>query len=137
VDLVLPRESYDRFAAVYPAQCGAGFALDLTDTWVPRARKAAGDAFVDLFVLDPLPDGKLARAWKLFRLRALQGMLKKAPRLRALFLCQTDAALGHARVGPAVLPASQAARVRPPCPKRQGRTGAHERRRVFPAQHGV
>lgn len=77
VDLVLPRESYDRFAALYPAQCGPGYTLDLTDTWVPRVRRAEGDAFVDLFVLDPLPAGRLRRAWKLLRLRVLQGMLKQ------------------------------------------------------------
>lgn len=77
VDLVLPRESYDRLEAIYPVQHGEGFVLDLSDTWVPRVRKADGEAFVDLFILDPLPDGKLARRWKLFRLRALQGMLKE------------------------------------------------------------
>ena len=77
VDLVLPRDSYDRFAALYPTQCGQGFTLDLTDTWVPRVRKTDGDAFVDLFILDPLPQGAVTRAWKLFRLRMLQGMLKK------------------------------------------------------------
>ena len=38
VDLVLPRESYDRFEALYPAECGLGFTLDLSDTWVPRVR---------------------------------------------------------------------------------------------------
>lgn len=77
VDIVMPRESYDRFASLYPAQCGDGFVLDLTDTWVPRVRKAGGDAFVDLFILDPLPRGRLRRGWKLLRLRTLQGMLKQ------------------------------------------------------------
>lgn len=77
VDLALPRESYDRFEALYPAQCAPGFTLDLTDTWVPRVRRQGGDAFIDLFVLDPLPEGKFRRAWKLLRLRALQGMLKE------------------------------------------------------------
>ncbi len=76
VDIVMPRASYDRFAALYAAQCGEGFMLDLTDTWVPRVRKAGSEAFVDIFILDPLPQGRLRRAWKLFRLRALQGMLK-------------------------------------------------------------
>ena len=79
IDLVLPRESYERFAALYPTQCAEGFYLDLTDTWVPRVRKQGGEqlAFLDLFILDPLPDGKPARAWKLLRLKALQGMLKE------------------------------------------------------------
>lgn len=77
VDVVLPRESYDRFEKLYPSQHGEGFLLDLSDTWVPRVRKANGDAFVDLFILDPMPDGRFARFWKLFRLRALQGMLKE------------------------------------------------------------
>lgn len=76
VDLVMPRESYERFAMLYPAQRAADYRLDLTDTWVPRVRKADGDAFVDLFILDPLPEGALARRWKLLRLRMLQGMLK-------------------------------------------------------------
>lgn len=76
VDMVLPRASYDRFAALYPAQCSEGYTLDLADTWVPRVRKVGGEAFVDLFILDPLPEGRIRRAWKLFRLRALQGMLK-------------------------------------------------------------
>ena len=77
VDLVLPRASYDRFEEIYPSQCGLGFVLDLSDTWVPRARKVGGDAFVDLFVLDPLPRARLARLWKLLRLRVLQGTLKQ------------------------------------------------------------
>ncbi|MCL1855276.1 MAG: LicD family protein [Clostridia bacterium] len=79
VDLALPRAAYDRFAALYPSQCTKGFLLDLEDTWVPRARRQGGgrNAFVDLFVLDPLPAAKPARLWKLFRLRMLQGMLKE------------------------------------------------------------
>ncbi len=77
VDLVLPRESYDRFETAYLSQHGPGFVLDLADTWVPRVRKAGGDAFVDLFILDPLPKHKFARTIKLFRLRVLQGMLKE------------------------------------------------------------
>jgi len=77
VDLVLPRESYDRFEEIYPSECGLGLTLDLSETWVPRVRKVGGDAFVDLFVLDPLPAGKIARNWKLLRLQVLQGMLKE------------------------------------------------------------
>lgn len=79
VDLVLTRESYQRFAAVYPAQCSPGFFLDVGDTWVPRVRRQEGGqlAFVDLFILDPLPQGRWARLWKLGRLKALQGMLKE------------------------------------------------------------
>ncbi|HPS81878.1 MAG TPA: LicD family protein [Candidatus Limiplasma sp.] len=77
IDIVLPRESYDRFEELYPSQCGLGFSLDLSDTWVPRVRKVGGDAFVDLFVLGPLPDKRLPRFWKLLRLRVLQGMLKE------------------------------------------------------------
>lgn len=78
VDLVLPRHSYEQFAAFYPTQCGKGFCLDLADTWVPRVKRSGGGehAFIDLFVLDPLPDRTLPRLWKTFRLRTLQGMLK-------------------------------------------------------------
>lgn len=86
VDLVLPRESYDRFEALYPSQCGLGYTLDLSDTWVPRVRKVGGAAFVDLFVLDPLPAGRLSRAWKLLRLQGLQGMLKAKPDYRRFSL---------------------------------------------------
>ena len=39
--------------------------------------KAGGEAFVDLFILDPLPMGRFRRAWKLLRLKTLQGMLKQ------------------------------------------------------------
>ena len=79
VDLVLPRESYNRFAELYPHQCSPDFVLDLQDTWVPRVRRRQGskNAFIDLFVLDPLPTGRLARFVKLFCLRTLQGMLKE------------------------------------------------------------
>ncbi len=80
VDLVLPRDGYERFAVLYPHQCGQGFYLDLEDTWVPRVRRQGGGAlaFVDLFILDPLPEKPLARSAKLLGLRALQGMLKEA-----------------------------------------------------------
>ncbi len=78
IDLVMPRDSYEQFEALYPLRAKEPFMLDLTDTWVPRVRdKNDPEAFVDLFVLDPLPDGKLARAIKLLRLRTLQGMLKE------------------------------------------------------------
>ena len=82
IDLLLPRESYERFAALYAERAKEGFRLDTAGTWVPRVRRAEGDAFVDLFILDPLPSGTLARAWKLFRLQTLQGMLKDAPDYR-------------------------------------------------------
>ena len=81
IDIVLPRESYEQFALLYPTEAADGFCLDLSDTWVPRVRRAGGgkNAFLDLFILDPLPKGKAARAWKLFRLKTLQGMLKAQP----------------------------------------------------------
>ncbi len=90
VDLVMPRSSYDRFAALYPAQCGAGCQLDLMDTWVPRVRMQGGarSAFIDLFVLDPLPNGRLSRFCKLFSLRALQGMLKEETDYRRFTLAK-------------------------------------------------
>lgn len=79
IDIVLPRESYERFAHIYPQKAGDGFCLDLTDTWVPRIRKAGGrkTAFLDLFILDPLPTGVFGRTLKVFCLKALQGMLKE------------------------------------------------------------
>ncbi|NLV58480.1 MAG: LicD family protein [Clostridiales bacterium] len=79
VDLVMPRSSYERFAALYPSQCSQGFYLDTTDTWVPRIRRQGGGelAFVDLFILDPLPENPLQRGLKLLGLRILQGTLKE------------------------------------------------------------
>ncbi len=81
IDLVMPRASYQRLAAVYPSKAAPGFRLDVTDTWVPRIRREGGGqaAFLDLFILDPLPERALARKWKLLRLQTLQGMLKDAP----------------------------------------------------------
>jgi len=79
IDIVLPRDSYERFAAVYPSRAEEGYILALSDTWVPRVRKAGSSktAFLDLFILDPFPHGRFSRAWKLIRLKTLQGMLKE------------------------------------------------------------
>jgi len=79
IDIVLSRDSYERFAAVYPSRAGEGFVLALNDTWVPRVRKAGSSktVFLDLFILDPLPYGRISRGRKLFQLKTLQGMLKE------------------------------------------------------------
>ena len=79
IDIVMPRQSYERFAAIYPEKAAEGFCLDVMDTWVPRIRKAGGrkSAFLDIFILDPLPVAMPVRSWKLFRLKTLQGMLKE------------------------------------------------------------
>ena len=94
VDLILPRESYERFEKLYPQQCTDGFCLDLSDTWVPRVRKASGQAFIDLFILDPLPQSPIVRGWKLFRLQALQGMLKERTDYRRFSLPKRILLLG-------------------------------------------
>jgi lipopolysaccharide cholinephosphotransferase len=99
VDIVMPRASYDRFAVAYPNQCGEGYTLDLMDTWVPRVRKVGGEAFVDVFILDPLPEGRARRAWKLFRLRALQGMLKRHTDYRRFTVGKRALLLGTRALG--------------------------------------
>lgn len=99
VDIVLPRDSFDRFAALYPAQCGEGFSLDWADTWVPRVRRAGSEAFVDLFILDPLPEGRVQRAWKLFRLKSLQGMLKRHTDYRRFSIGKRALLLGTRALG--------------------------------------
>lgn len=101
IDLVLPRESYERFANLYPQKAGDGFLLDRADTWVPRIRRAGGSkaAFLDLFILDPLPEKRLARAWKLYRLKTLQGMLKETTGYHRFSLPQRILLRGTALLG--------------------------------------
>jgi len=79
IDIVLSRDSFERFAAIYPTRSGDGFSLALSDTWVPRVRKtdSSTTAFLDLFILDPFPNTRISQVWKLFRLKILQGMLKE------------------------------------------------------------
>jgi lipopolysaccharide cholinephosphotransferase len=80
IDLIITREAYERFAAVYPKECDEKYLLSRTNTWTPRVMSKdplVADAFTDLFIMDYLPEGKLNRRVRLTLLRFIQGMLKK------------------------------------------------------------
>lgn len=80
IDLVMTRENFEAFAAVYNKEADAAYELTYLNTWTPRvmSKKPNGlDAFTDFFILDYLPDGALARKWRLLLLQTLQGMLKR------------------------------------------------------------
>lgn len=80
IDLIMTRDAYERFAAVYPKECNDRYLLSRTNTWTPRVMSKdplVADAFTDLFIMDYLPEGKLNRQVRLTLLRLLQGMLKK------------------------------------------------------------
>ncbi len=80
IDLIMTRDAFTRFEAVYPKECGERFLLSRVNTWTPRVMSKdplVADAFTDLFIMDYLPDGKFARRVRLTLLRLLQGMLKK------------------------------------------------------------
>lgn len=80
VDLLMTREEFNKFRKVYPDECDRRFELTYLDTWTPRVmnrdpKKAA--AFTDFFILDAVPQGKLARKLWFLELHLLQGMIKK------------------------------------------------------------
>ena len=80
IDLIITREAFERFQAVYPYECDEKYLLSRTNTWTPRVMSKdpiAADAFTDLFILDYLPEGAFPRRVRLILLRLLQGMLKK------------------------------------------------------------
>ena len=80
VDLLMTREEFTKFRAVYPIECSREFELTYLDTWTPRVmnqdpEKAA--AFTDFFILDALPPAGIRRKMHLLHLHLLQGMMKK------------------------------------------------------------
>ena len=80
VDLLMTRDEFSKFRAVYPIECDRRFELTYLDTWTPRVmnrdpEKAA--AFTDLFILDALPPAGIRRKAHLLHLHLLQGMMKK------------------------------------------------------------
>ena len=80
VDLLMTRESFEKFRVVYPQECDSRFELTYLDTWTPRVmnrdpEKAA--AFTDFFILDPVPESGWKRRLWFLRLHMLQGMMKK------------------------------------------------------------
>lgn len=80
VDLLMTREEFTKFRAVYPQECDPRFTLTYLDTWTPRVMNRDGEkaaAFTDLFILDSLPTPGLRRKLYFFKLHLLQGMMKK------------------------------------------------------------
>ena len=79
VDLLMTREEFTKFRQVYPLECDRRFELTYLNTWTPRVMNRDPEeaaAFTDLFILDPVPEGRLARRLWFFELHLLQGMLK-------------------------------------------------------------
>ena len=79
-DIMLDRANYDKFIDCASRYTGTDFIME-PDQWVYRVRKhhKEGTAFVpciDLFVMDRVPEGKLASKLQVLRLRIIQGMLR-------------------------------------------------------------
>ncbi len=80
VDLLMTRREFQRFREIYPRECSSEFELTYLNTWTPRVMNrdpAKAAAFTDLFILDPVPRGRLARERYFLELHLLQGMLKR------------------------------------------------------------
>lgn len=81
VDIVLTRNHYDALSLFLASQ--SIYEIDKYSGWVPRFRlKSEPDVYLDLFIIDYLPSMKVQRRIKLFRLKMLQGMLKKDIKFR-------------------------------------------------------
>ncbi|EWM55004.1 LicD family protein [Ruminococcus flavefaciens] len=79
VDIVMFREEFDRFReyCAHSDKMGDAY-LDETDTWVPRIRiDRSKEVFVDIFILDKAAPTKSVQKKTLFKLKILQGMMKK------------------------------------------------------------
>lgn len=80
VDVVMFREDFIRFKACWESQKETFLPayLDETDTWVPRIRiDRSKDVFVDIFILDRQAGSAPVQKFNVFRLKLLQGMMKK------------------------------------------------------------
>lgn len=79
IDVVMFREDFERFREYCVRTNTMGLTyLDEKDTWVPRIRiDNSKNVFVDIFILDKsAPDAKSQKK-TLFKLKVLQGMMKK------------------------------------------------------------
>jgi len=84
VDLIMTRDEYEKFAAIYYT-CGADdLVLDTQDTWVPRIFRRGKNkdglkeqCFIDIFILDPISNNPILAGLKILVLMFLQGTLKK------------------------------------------------------------
>ena len=76
VDIVMTMDNYSKLLEL--TMNDPDYYIDLEDAWVPRFRSRREDhgPFVDLFVFADEPRG-IAKTITVFRLRTLQGMLKK------------------------------------------------------------
>lgn len=79
-DIMLDRANYDKFIDCASRYTGTDFIME-PDQWVYRVRKhhKEGHSFVpciDLFVMDRVPEGRLASKLQVLRLRIIQGMLR-------------------------------------------------------------
>ena len=75
VDLLMTRDQFTKFRAIYPIEGDRRFELTYLDTWTPRVmnrdpEKAA--AFTDFFILDPLPPEGIRRKMHLLHLHLLR-----------------------------------------------------------------
>ena len=79
VDIVMYRETYKKFHNYCRTSKTMGKAyLDESDTWVPRIRiDDSKDVFVDIFILDKAAPDEKEQKRILFKLKLLQGMMKK------------------------------------------------------------
>ena len=74
MDIVMSRSDYEKFLAAFDKLDGYVLKRDL---WVPRIKRSGGKLSIDVFILDNVPSNGLKRKFKVFRLKMLQGMMKK------------------------------------------------------------
>ena len=85
IDVVMTMENYLKLKEA--TRSDTEYFIDLEDGWVPRFRNRneKQGPFVDLFVFTESPKG-LEKSITVFKLRALQGMLKKYKSVVPLFI---------------------------------------------------
>ena len=79
MDIVMSRENYEKFRAAFPKF--EGYRIE-REIWVPRIRRGDGRFSIDVFLFDNVPKNSFKRKYKVFRLKLLQGMMKKKPDLK-------------------------------------------------------
>lgn len=79
MDIVMSRENYEKFRAAFPKFDGYRIEREI---WVPRIRRGDGRFSIDVFIFDNVPKNSFKRKYKVFRLKLLQGMMKKKPDLK-------------------------------------------------------
>ena len=82
MDIMVDRHNFERILSAFGGCKGYTLKRDL---WIYRIRRETDEQTdgyqptVDIFVLDNVPENKLRWKWKVFRLKMLQGMMKKKP----------------------------------------------------------